>query len=204
MSAQPTFDHDYALELDRKYPGQSRLWLAERVTEHEREIRGDPGYGPISSSAVGAMLTRKGRGPASRDKSTAARKHGVRTQPLNHLPPPHDGAVEIRRLRTMYNVAADEPGIKESDKRPALKLARHLRDRKEVIDIEPGGKVVIRAARPDELDGTGEIIFFLARYPGVSDEMWKAAGNARVRRVAAMQWLPPGTTPGIGPADLDL
>lgn len=205
MSAPRTFDYDYLKQLIRDEPQASLRDLADKLTEHERQVRGDPGYPRISPTTVSAAWSRNRDAWAERGEvpRTGNRVGGGRTQPWDNVPPQYWTHTLLRRLRVMSRLATGEKGLPVTSVRPALKLAKQLRDDKEVIDLQPSGRPYTRPARPDELDSMGDLIAVTARYPGLTQQMWEQL-DPEGRRIASSHWLPPGREGGPNPADLRL
>jgi hypothetical protein len=59
---------------------------------------------------------------------------------------------------------------------------------KNVIDLNWEGVPYIRKARPDELDGEGNLIELAAKYPGLGAGQWKALRTPAGRAAASARW----------------
>lgn len=200
MATERTFDYEYLERLVRDNPTATLRELARNITDHEREIRGDPGYGPINPAAVGAAKNRyrdawEAKGIVVPE---AKRSPRARTQPWANLPKEHWNNVYIEYLRILTRLARGETGLPPVRVTGSLNFARQLEDERQVVDLTPNGRPYLRQARPDELDGEGDLIAYYARYPGLSSQLWQQLGTAERRADASIRHLRPdydGPTP---------
>lgn len=206
-TADRLFEYEYLQQLIRENPEASWRELAARVTEHERERRGDPGYPMVKPSTLASVWSRyrdqwadEGSVPVERDRY---RRGGGRTQPWDNLPKQYWTDTYVRRVRMITRIAGGEERLPLVDVKTALNFARKLRDERKVVDLRPTGEPYERAARPDELDSTGAIIWITARYPGLARKTYEAL-DPQGRRAASLFWLPAGREPGPRVADLPL
>jgi hypothetical protein len=187
MATPPTFDYDYLRNLLREHPGWSTRQLAEAVTEHEREVRHDPGYGPIRPSAKSRYRDTWGEEgvaiPLLKRASTS------RTQPWANVPREHWNDQRLDMLRILTRIDRGDPDIPEVRRKSAMNFARKLEDAGQVVDLRPSGQPYVRQARADELDQEGHIFQYHSRFPGLTEAQWKGLGNAEMRAVAAMRFM---------------
>jgi hypothetical protein len=189
MSAPRTFDYEYLKTYVRDHPGLSHGEYAAAVTAHEREVRNDPGYGPILQNTITAALGRMRpaweeqgiRVPRSKDSRRKIPWTGLTQEQLMSTP--------LRKLKILADLKAGGYGSGDRQKVSlALRYENRLNERKLVVDLKPSGIVYDRPARPDELDGTGELLSYYARYPGLTSAEWRRM-TPEERAQASRVWL---------------
>lgn len=194
MGSQRTFDYDYAARIMREHPDWPMPQVARAVTRYEREVRKDPGYGPIKANALASfkgryqdsrLLLDEGGNPLPPLKGAAT----VRTQPWANVPAEFLGKAPLIYLRILHRIAQGEQEIPESRYTTSMNFGKQLMEHRQVVDLLASGRPYIRDARADELDGEGNLIAFSARFPGLSSKQWEALGTPEMRAVASAHWL---------------
>lgn len=189
MSAPRSFDYGYLEQLVREHGDWSHHEYAVAVTAHEREVRNDPGYGPILQNTITAVLSRYRDTWLERGVVAPFSRDAKRKIPWTGLTQEQMMSTTLRKLKVLADL--DAGGAGSSDPRRvklALQYERKLRDRKLVVDLTPTGAIYERPARPDELDGEGELLSYYARYPGLTDSQW-AQMTQPERADASKHWL---------------
>jgi hypothetical protein len=184
------YDYDYLRKLLREHPEWSHRQVALAVTEHERQVRKDPTYPAITAHAVSSAKYRYKDGWNEQgDRIGEGLKHDPlrRSQPFNNLPKEYYFAYEIQTLRTLTKIDRGDP-VTDKRRREAENLTQRLRATGSVIDLTYKGERYIRKARPDELDGEGNLIEYAARFPGLDDRQWKALRTPGARAAASSRW----------------
>jgi len=165
MAPQRTFDYDLLKQLVKEHPDWSYHEYAKVLTLDMRNKTGDPGYPAVMTNAVAATISRY------KDRWT---EEGVdirdqRMPVYNELIPErwrvsetHRMDTKLRKLRTIARLRRGL-GATDKDARQALQFERALRENKEVVDVTPQGRPVVRPAAPWELDSTGELIEIVAQ-----------------------------------------
>lgn len=193
MATERTYDYDYLRKLLREHPTWPHRQIAAAITEHERQKRKDPTYPAITVHAIASAKYRyrdtwdELAGEDGRRIVSLKHDPNLRSQPFNNLPKEHYYDYEIQALRTLSRLARGEP-VAEKRRKEAENLAKRLRNRREVIDLNWEGKPYIRAARPDEVDGEGYLIECAAKYPGLTEQQWKALKTPDARAAASARW----------------
>lgn len=209
MSAEADRLFDYGLlQQDiREYPDSAWRERAARITELERKRRGDPSYPAIRPSTLASIWSRyrdiwteEGAVPVEQNRH---RRGGIRTQPWDNLPKQYWTDTYVRLIRWLTRIAIGDDRMPLVNRKTALNFARKLRDCRKVVDLQPSGRPYTRKARPDELDSTGQVIWFCARYPGLVQKTYDAL-SPESRRAASLYWLPAGREPGPRLADIPL
>jgi hypothetical protein len=180
MAPQRTFDYELLKQLVREHGDWSYREYAQTLTLDMRNKTGDPKYPAVMPNAVAAVISRNRdrwaddglvvddqRMPVYRELIPARWK----------LPERHQMDTHIRKLRTLARLRRGL-GATEKDARQALQFERTLRDRKQVVDVTPAGRPVLRPAAPWELDDTGELIEIVAQPepPGYSRRLQVVQG----------------------------
>jgi hypothetical protein len=189
VAVERTFDYDYLRKLLREHPDWPHRQVAAAITEHERKIRNDPNYPAVTVHAVASTKYRYRDTWDELGDHVESLKHDPtrRSRPFNNLPKEHRDAYEIHALRTLTRLSRGEP-VTDKKRKEAESLARRLRVRGEVIDLNWKGEPYIRPARPDEIDGEGNLIEYAAKYPGLGKGQWKALGSPEARVEASSRW----------------
>jgi hypothetical protein len=189
------YDYDYLRKLLREHPEWPHRQVAAAITEHERAVRGDPKYPPITVHAVASAKYRYRDTWDELGDNIASLKHDPmrRSQPFNNLPKEYYYTVEIQALRTLSKMSRGGP-VTDKRRREAENLVAKLVANREVIDVTPRGQPYRRRARPDEVDGEGNLIGHTARHHGLTDSEWKLLGSPEARAKmsadrAAHGWL---------------
>jgi hypothetical protein len=159
MAPPRTFDYELLKQLVREHPDWSYHDYARVLTLDMRNRTGDPGYPFVMPNTVAAAIGR------NRDRWA---EEGIRIED-NRVPvyseliprswyiaPSHKMDTELRHLRV---IARLRRGVETSSKeeRQARQFEQRLRTRREVVDVSPRGRPVIRPAEPWELDETGQL-----------------------------------------------
>jgi len=194
MPASRTFSYDYLKRLVQEHPDWSHQEYASALTEEVRTRTRDPKYPRIQPNTVSAAL--------SRYRETW-REQGVRVPPRQParmipwvgIPEGYRMDTKLRRLRTLAQLDAGQT-VEPRTARIARQFARLLRESGQVVDLTAGGRPITRAARPDEIDGTGELLSLYARNPGLTPAQWEDM-TPDERREASSRWI------GNGQAHLD-
>jgi hypothetical protein len=189
MATERSYDYDYLRRLLREHPEWPHRQVAAAITEHERTTRHDPGYPAITVHAIASAKYRYRDIWDELGDHIEAMKHDPtrRSQPFNNLPKEYRDAYEIQALRTLTRISQGEP-VTDKKRKEAENLTRKLRNTRSVIDLDYKGEPYVREARPDELDGEGNLIEYAARFPGLTDTQWKALGSPEARQAASSRW----------------
>jgi hypothetical protein len=189
VATERTYDYDYLRKLLREHPDWPHRQIAAAITEHERQKRNDPSYPPITVHAIASAKYRYRDTWDELGDHIESLRHNprIRSQPFNNLPKEHNYDYEIQVLHALTKMSRGEP-VNERRRKEAENLTRKLRATSSVIDLNYKGEPYIRKARPDELDGEGNLIEYAARYPGLTDAQWKALGTPEARRAASSRW----------------
>lgn len=188
MPAKRLINYEYLLRLMREHPGWTMNEYADALTEDAR--REDPTLARISPGSVAAAISRYRDTWEEDGQFVRPKKAGQRLLPWVNIPEAHWMDTPLRRLRVLDRLARGEQVGDPKAVRWALKFERTLRDRGQVVDLTPQGRPVIRPARADEVDGTGELLTLYARHPGLTDRQWRSM-TPDERADAAARWLPP-------------
>jgi hypothetical protein len=189
MPASRTFSYEYLKELVQQYPDWSHQEYAEVLTQEVRTRLGDPGHPRILPNTVAAALSRYRDTWLEQGARVPARRGTGRMIPWVGIPEAYRMDTKLRKLRTLAQIDAGvqvEPRLA----RLAEQFARGLREMRQVVDLTSGGRPVIRAARPDEVDGTGELLSLYARHPGLSEAQWESL-TPDERKASSEHWLAP-------------
>jgi hypothetical protein len=189
VAMERTFDYEQLRKLIRDHPEWSHRQLAAAMTEYERKARRDPGHPAVSVHAVASTKYRyRDQWTEQGDNIQSSKKDPARrSQPFNHLPRDHYHGYEIQALRTQSKIDRGEP-VTGKRRREAENLFRKLRSTGSVIDVTCQGEPYIRPARPDEIDGEGNLIEYAARFPGLDELQWKALRTPEARAAASSRW----------------
>jgi len=189
VATERTYDYEYLRKLLREHPEWPHRQVAAAITEHERTKRGDPKYPAISVHAIASAKYRYRDIWEELGERIEALPHDPtrRSQPFNNLPKEYCYSYEIQALRTLTKIARGEP-VSEKRRREAENLTKKLRRWGSVIDLSYNGEPYIRQARPDEVDGEGNLIEYAARFPGLTDYQWKALRTPEARAAASARW----------------
>ena len=165
MAPPRTYDLELLKRLVRNHPDWSYHEYARVLTDDMRARTGDPRYPVILPNTVAAAISRY------RDRW---REDGIRVDD-NRMPvyreliparwrvsPAHKMDTPLKHLRTIARLRRGL-GASQMDARQALAFERRLRERREVVDVTPNGRPVIRPAAHWELDGKGELIEIVAQ-----------------------------------------
>jgi len=165
MAPPRTFDYDLLKQLVRDHPDWSYHEYASVLTLDMRQKTGDPSYPAVMPNSVAAAISR------NRDRW---RDDGVLIEDQRvpvyseliparwHIPEVYKMDTHLRKLRTLARLRRGL-GAAPREARQALQFERTLRDRKEVVDVTPQGRPIIRPAAPWELDSDGGLIDVVAR-----------------------------------------
>jgi hypothetical protein len=189
MAMERTFDYEHLRNLIRAHPLWSHRQLAAALTEHEREVRKDPRYPAVTVHSVASVKYRyRDQWNSLGDTITSSKGDPMRrSQPFNHLPSEHYFSYEIQALRTLTKLSRGEP-VTRKRQAEAENLAHKLRTTCSVVDLSYLGEPYTRPARPDELDGEGNLIELAARFPGLDEEQWRALRTPEARAAASSRW----------------
>ena len=189
MATERTHDYDYLRKLLREHPDWPHRQVAAAITEHGRKTRNDPNYPAITVHAVASVKYRYRDIWDELGDHIESLKHDPmrRSQPFNNLPKGHYYDYEIQVLRTITRLSRGEP-VSDKRRKEAEGLTRKLRRTSSVIDLNWKGEPYIRKARPDEIDGEGNLIEYAARYPGLEEAQWRALGTPEARAAASSRW----------------
>lgn len=179
MAPPRTFDYDLLKQLVRDHPDWSYHQYAQTLTLDMRNKLGDPHYPAIMPNSVAAAISRhRDRwiedGLKIQDERVPVYSELIPTR--WHIPEIYRMDVHLRKLRTLARLRRGL-GANPKEARQALQFEQTLRARKQVVDITPQGRPVLRPAAPWELDETGELIDVVAM-PEPKD---RAKGLTRVR-----------------------
>lgn len=170
MAPRRTFDYDLLKELIKQHPDWSYHQYGQVLTRDMRNRTGDPHYPAVMPNAVAAAISRyKDRwaqdGLFITDQRVPVYKELIperwRVTETDRM------ATELRHLRTIARLRRGD-GATGKEARQALQFERRLRDRREVVDVTPRGRVVVRPAMPWELDSTGNLIEIVAQVEPVN------------------------------------
>jgi hypothetical protein len=189
VATERSYDYDYLRKLLRDHPDWPHRQIAAAITERERELRKDPHYPAITVHAIASAKYRY------RDTweelgdtfENLSRDPTRRSQPFNNLPKEYHHSYEIQVLRALTKMNRGEP-VSTKKMREVENLTRKLRASRSVIDLHYDGKPYTRPARPDEVDGEGNLIEYAAKYPGLIEAQWKALGTPEARAAASSRW----------------
>lgn len=190
MATERTYDYDYLRKLLREHPTWSHRQIAAAITEQERTKRKDPTYPAITVHAIASVKYRyRDTWDELGDHVRSTAKHDPmrRSQPFNNLPKDHYYDFEIQALRTLTKMARGEP-VSDKRRKEAENITKRLRKNTEVVDMTYNGEPYIRLARPDELDGEGNLIEYAARFPGLTHDQWLALRTPEARAAASSRW----------------
>lgn len=190
MSATRSFDYDYLKRLVAEHPDWSHHEYARAVTDEARTRLRDPGLPPVLPNTVAAALSRYRDTWLAQGVAVPPRKGGTHILPWANIPMAYAMNTPLRRLRMLHRIAMGERDLDPREVRLTHQFARKLRESRHVIDLSPRGEPYERPARPDELDGTGQLLDFYARYPGLTGKMWAELAPDE-RRIASMRWMAP-------------
>jgi hypothetical protein len=132
-----------------------------------RNKTGDKGYPAVMPNSVAATISRYRDRWADDGLVVPDQRMPVYRELIPerwHLPESERMNTHIRKLRTLARLRRGI-GAEPKDARQALQFERTLRERKEVVDVTPQGRPVVRPAAPWELDETGELREIVAQ-PG--------------------------------------
>ena len=170
MAPRRTFDYDLLKELVKQHPDWSYHQYAQTLTRDMRNKTGDPGYPVVLSNAVAAVISRYKDRWAEQGLIITDQRVPVYKELIPErwrITPDDRMATELRHLRTLARLRRGE-GASGKDARQALQFERRLRDNREVVDVTPRGRVVVRPAMPWELDSTGNLVEIVAQVEPVS------------------------------------
>lgn len=187
MPTERTVDYDALRDLMRAHPDWGNRQLAAALTEHERKK--DPHHPPVNVALV-ASIKHRYRDTWSLDDMPipdAKNTPNRRSQPFRNVPAEYRYDGKLQNLRRLSRLERGE-AIAEKQRREALSMARKLEESKQVVDVDFRGRPYYRRARPDELDGEGNLTRYDAKYPGLTDAQWKALGTPEARAIASAQW----------------
>jgi hypothetical protein len=165
MAPPRTFDYDLLKQLYKEHPDWSYHQYAQTLTLDMRNKLGDPHYPAIMPNSVAAAISRNrdrwaDEGIIIQDKAVPVYRELIPER--WHIPEIHRMDTHLRKLRTLARLRRGL-GASSKEARQALQFERTLRERKEVVDITPQGRPVVRPAAPWELDETGELIEVVAQ-----------------------------------------
>ncbi|SRR6266704_3023984 len=188
MPASRTFSYDYLKQLVQEHPDWSHQEYASAVTAEARTRLGDPGHPRIKPNAIAAALSRYRDTWLEEGAKVPPRKGLGRMIPWAGIPEGYRMDTKLRRLRTLAQIDA---GVRVEPRtaRLAEQFARSLREGRQVVDLTSGGRPVVRPARPDEVDGTGELLSLYARHPGLTHAEWESMTPGE-RGAASSRWVP--------------
>ena len=170
MAPPRTFDYDLLKELVKQHPDWSYHQYAQVLTRDMRNTTGDRNYPPVMPNSVAAAISRyKDRwaedGLIITDQRVPVYRELIperwRVTPSDRM------ATELRHLRTIARLRRGD-GATGKEARQALQFERRLRANREVVDVTPRGRVVVRPAMPWELDSTGDLVDIVAQVEPVT------------------------------------
>lgn len=186
MSASRTFPYESLERLIRDHPGWSHQQYADKITDQMREK--DPTAPRIKVNTISVAIARYRPIWAERGVVAPFKPGGIRLLPWTGIPDRWLMDTNLRKLRLLARIDAGEDDLDPREVKVALKFRDGLRAAKQVVDLSPQGRPVVRAARPDEVDGTGELLSLLARHPGLSEKEWARMTPAE-REQASSKWI---------------
>lgn len=165
MAPPRTFDYDLLKQLVREHPDWSYHEYARALTLDMRNTTGDPHYPAVMPNTIAAAISRNRDRWADDGLVVQDQRVPVYSElipPRWHIPEKYKMDTHLRKLRTLARLRRGL-GASSREARQALQFERTLRERKEVVDITPQGRPVLRPAASWELDSTGELIDVVAQ-----------------------------------------
>jgi len=161
----PPRSYSYALlqQLVVEHPDWSYQEYAKALTADMRKTLNDPGYPAVLSNSVAAAISRYRERWA--DEGVAVPEKGPKRAdliPWQNIPEKHKMHVYLRKLRTLAMLRRGEHPSNPREERQARQFERELRQAKQVVDLGPLGRPLLRPAEPWELDSEGELIDVVA------------------------------------------
>lgn len=165
MAPQRTFDYDLLKQLVREHPDWSYHEYAKVLTLDMRNRLKDPHYPAVMPNSVAAAISRnrdrwRDEGVDIRDQRIPVYRELIPER--WHIPEIYRMDVHLRKLRTLARLRRGL-GANPREARQALQFERTLRERKEVVDITPQGRPVLRPAAPWELNEQGQLLDVVAQ-----------------------------------------
>ena len=185
MPAHRTFDYEYLKELVRKHPGWGYREYARALTEHARQA--GQSVRPIKPNTVAVALARYRDTWAEEGIQLAYAPRPTRVLPWTGIPEGWRMEYPLRMLRQYLNMMNGE-NLGQPQTRYTQRWAGKMHERKRVVDLTPGGRPVVRAARPDELDGEGNLIHLYSKHPGLTETEWQSMTPGE-RAAASAKWM---------------
>lgn len=160
MAPPRTFDYDLLRRLIREHPDWSYAQYADRLTGDAREK--DPGAPRVLPDSARRVVSQYRDQWEEQGVRMPARGvvHADLLPPLGSVAPNQRMSTPLRYLREVSKERRHEEPFTDAEatmRRQALKWETRLRANKEIVDLGEHGRVLVRAARPDELDGKGEL-----------------------------------------------
>jgi len=178
MPPARAFDHNLLKQLFIDHPDWSTYQFQRELTADNR--RKDPSAADVKAVTVDATISRN----RSAWEEEAGKALPKRLEFYDEIAPPpgtlaseHKMHTAMRYLRHVAREARGEQPDAETERltrRQALAWAARMHNEKTIVDLTPEGEPFTRFARPDELNGHGELISLMA---------WKVPGWRQTSRV---------------------
>lgn len=175
MAPPRTFDYDLLKHLVQDHPDWSYHEYARELTQNMRDTTGDPAYPAVMPNSVAAAISRNRDRWLDEGIEIADQRVPVYNELIParwHVSESHKMDTHLRKLRTLARLRRGL-GAQPREARQALQFERTLRERKEVVDVTPQGRPVVRPAAPWELTPDGELIDVVARLQPDLNEITK-------------------------------
>jgi len=157
MPPPRTFDYDVLNRLVRDHPEYSNIQYASIMTQYERDTRHDEHYPMILPNAIARAISQFRARWADEGRPIKPRQYG-RLVPWPGLPHASLMAAPMRHIKTLAKLKLNQR-VPAKDERLARRFVARLEAGRQIVDIDDQtGKVLIRDARPDELDSSGRLI----------------------------------------------
>ena len=189
MPAGRTFSYEYLKRLVQEHPDWSHQEYADALTIEVRTRLKDPKYPRIKPNTVAAAIARYRPTWLEQGVKVPPRRGLGRMIPWTGIPEGYRMDTKLRHMRVLAQLDAGNE-VEPRLARLAEKFARELREQRRVLDLTNGGRPIVRAARPDEVDGTGELLDLYSRHPGLSEKEWERM-TPHERAEAGAKWLSP-------------
>lgn len=161
MAPPRTFDYDLLKRLIREHPDWSYSQYADRLTDDARaRDPGAPRVLPDSARRVVSQYRGQWEEQGVRVPSRGV-VHADLLPPLGSVAPSQRMSTPLRYLREISKERRNEEPFTDAEavmRRQALRWEMRLRANREIVDLGEHGRVLVRPAKPGELDGKGNLI----------------------------------------------
>jgi hypothetical protein len=161
MAPPRTFDYDLLKLLIREHPGWPYAQYADRLTDDARSK--DPAAPRVLPDSVRRVVSQYRDQWQEQGVSVPVRGvvHGNLMPPLGSVAPNQRMSTPLRYLREVSKERKHEEPFTDAEavmRRQALRWEVRLRANREIVDLGEHGRVLVRPAKPGELDAKGELI----------------------------------------------